>query len=157
MKTRTNIKNVCLGWTLVLVVGLGTGIVGCRNTPTAPGDQLAPTVALSSPSANGAVPAELTATFSEPIKRSTMTGASFFVLDVNAMRVGGVVTLDPSGEVATFTPTARFMQNQTYRATITRDVTDLAGNHLASDQTFSFSTSASTPGEPDPEPIQHGS
>ncbi len=46
------------------------------------------------------------------------------------------------GNTATFTPDAALADNTVYTATVTTAVTDLAGNHLAADYTWSFTTAA---------------
>jgi hypothetical protein len=57
-----------------------------------------------------------------------------------ATGVVGVVTLDGTGKIAAFTPSANLALGTTYTATITTGAQDLAGNPLASNFVWSFTT-----------------
>ena len=57
-----------------------------------------------------------------------------------ATGVTGVVTLDGTGKIATFTPTANLALNTTYTGKITTGAQDLAGNALAANYLWSFTT-----------------
>src|ERR1700693_3180589 len=54
--------------------------------------------------------------------------------------VTGTVTMDGTGRVAAFTPSANLALGTTYTATITTGVQDLFGNALASNFVWSFTT-----------------
>ena len=54
----------------------------------------------------------------------------------------GTVTLNPAGTIATFTPSALLADNTTYTATLTTAITDVAGNALAADHVWTFTTAA---------------
>jgi len=102
-------------------------------------DNTAPTVVSTVPADaadNVAVTTTIVITFSEAIDEATMDG---FVTDGvdNVAGTGSVV-----GNTATFTPDAPLADNTVYTATVTTAVTDLAGNHLAADYTWSFTTAA---------------
>jgi len=99
-------------------------------------DTTPPTVSSTSP-ANGAtgvaVNPAISATFSEAV--SNVTSATFTVAGVTG-------TVNYSGTTATFTPSSNLAYSNTYTATISTAVTDLAGNHLAAAKTWSFTTGA---------------
>jgi hypothetical protein len=81
----------------------------------------------------------VTFTFSEAMDPATIN-ASTFTLKQGTTVVPGVVTY--SGLVATFTPSANLEYSKTYTATITTGAKDLAGNALAANISFSFTTVA---------------
>ncbi len=111
------------------------------TTGAAP-DTTAPTVTLTVP-ADGATAValgnNLTATFSEAMDPLTITNLSF-TLTNGVNPVTGAVTY--SGVTAVFNPLADLAFNTTYIATITTVAADLAGNPLASDYVWSFTTGA---------------
>jgi len=81
------------------------------------------------------------ATFSEAMKPSTINTTTF-TLAAGTTPVAGTVTYDVSSYVATFTPTNPLALDTLYTATITTGAQDLAGNALASDYVWHFTTSA---------------
>lgn len=98
-----------------------------------------PTVTFTSPanSATGyALNSAITATFSEVIDSSTVTALTFTLRDGTS--VAG--TVEYSGTTATFTPTGNLAASTLYTATITTGVKDMAGNALASNHTWTFTT-----------------
>jgi hypothetical protein len=106
-------------------------------------DAVAPTVSSTDPSDAGtgvAVNKKVAATFSEAMDPSTVTAATFTLTAPNAAPVSGAVTY--VGTTATFTPAASLAANTTYTATVTTGVTDLAGNALASNAAWTFTTGA---------------
>jgi hypothetical protein len=84
----------------------------------------------------------VTATFSEAMKASTINNTTFTLTGPGLTSVGGTVTYIASSDVATFTPTSALALNTVYTATITTGAEDLAGDPLASDFVWSFTTSA---------------
>ena len=70
---------------------------------------------------------------------STINGSTF-ILKKGSQPVSGTVTY--AGVTATFKPTAALAPNTVYTATITTGAKDLAGNALASDFVWSFTTGA---------------
>ncbi len=104
------------------------------------GDTTAPTVTLSIP-ADGAtgvlIGSNLSATFTEEMDPLTITDASFTLTD-GITPVSGTVTY--SGVTAVFNPRVNLTDNTNYTATITTGAKDLAGNALASNYVWSFTT-----------------
>src|SRR5450756_223063 len=76
-------------------------------------------------------------TFSEGMDPSTINDTTF-TLKQGDMPISGVVTY--TGTKATFTPASNLVINKIYTVTITTGAKDLAGNALASNNTFSFTT-----------------
>ncbi len=86
--------------------------------------------------------ATVTASFDEAIDPSTVTPASF-TLSSQAGTVSATVAYNASTRVATLTPIAPLAWGTTYTATIksgSGGVKDLAGNSVASDYTWTFTT-----------------
>ena len=99
----------------------------------------APTVSSTSPS-NGAtgvaINSTITATFSEAMQASTITTDTFTVGGV-----AGTVTYDSGSKTATFTPSSNLSYSTIYTAIITTGVKNLAGNAMAANYTWTFTTS----------------
>jgi hypothetical protein len=133
---------------------------------TVAADTTPPTVSAVSPP-NGATgvatTTAVTAQFSEAMKASTITTASFVLRDPSNMTVSATMAYNTSTFVATLTPSAPLANSTTYTATVTTGVTDAAGNTLASNFMWSFTTvapagcpcsiwsAAATPGSADPD------
>ena len=79
----------------------------------------------------------LSATFSEVMSPGTLSSASF-VLFAGTNAIAGTVSY--IGVVGTFDPTFDLIAETAYTAHIRSTVTDLAGNHLAHDYVWSFTT-----------------
>jgi MYXO-CTERM domain-containing protein len=110
--------------------------------PAGAPDITAPTVSSTSPVDNAtgvAVTTAVTATFNEPIAPATLTAASFRLND-GVDNVTGTVSLNAAGTIATFTPSALLADNTTYTATLTTAITDVAGNALAANHVWTFTT-----------------
>src|SRR6185369_12671342 len=107
-------------------------------------DIVAPTV-LSTGPANGAtgVPTNqvVTATFSEAMNAATITAASFSLSGPGATPVPGTVTYSAPTHVARFTPVSALAASTTFTATITTGAQDLAGNAMAVNKVWTFTTS----------------
>ena len=114
-------------------------------TYTPAGDTTPPSITGRTP-ANGAtavaLAANVTATFSEAMNPSTITTGTFTLV-----RQGTTTPLAASvsyaSQVATLNPSADLLAGTTYVATVkggTSGVKDVAGNALAGDQTWSFTT-----------------
>jgi hypothetical protein len=126
------------GSNIVLTIdGLG---VPCSTTTGA----ITPTVSSIIPTNTAtAVPinSKLAVTFSEAMNPATITNTTF-TLQQGITTVTGTVSY-VSG-TATFAPATALTNNTLYTATITTGAMDLAGNALASDFVWSFTTGAST-------------
>jgi len=81
--------------------------------------------------------APITATFSEPMAPGSLNATSFTVMQ-GATPVPGTVIF--VGVTALFTPLENLAGNTVYTAMITEDATDLAGNTMAADYTWTFTT-----------------
>jgi hypothetical protein len=82
------------------------------------------------------------ATFSEAMNPATINAATFTLAGPGGTAVAGLVAYAAIGNTATFTPAALLSPNTTFTATITTGTTDLAGNALASNFVWSFTTGA---------------
>jgi hypothetical protein len=80
-------------------------------------------------------------TFSEAMSASSIT-SSTFTLKQGTTSVAGAVA--SSGTTATFTSTNSLLTSTVYTATVTTGAKDLAGNALAVNNTWSFTTAAAT-------------
>ena len=111
-----------------------------KFTTGAAADTTKPTVTATDPAkAATGVPIgnKLSATFSEALAPATITTTTF-ILKQGATAVPGAVTY--SGVTAVFTPASYLLSSTVYTATITTGVKDLAGNAVASNYVWSFTT-----------------
>lgn len=116
-------------------------------TTGATSDNTPPTVISTNPAdtATGVgVNAAVNATFSEAMDASTITTAQFTLTDPGLTLVTGTVAYHVASNIATFTPAGNLTINTLYTATITTGAKDLAGNVLAVDKVWSFTTAATT-------------
>jgi hypothetical protein len=79
----------------------------------------------------------ITADFSTAMDAASIDAGTFIVKQ-GANIIAGTVSY--AGLKATFTPAANLIANRVYTATITTDATDIAGNAIAKDTTWSFAT-----------------
>ncbi|MBF0169571.1 MAG: Ig-like domain-containing protein [Nitrospinae bacterium] len=118
-------------------------------TPPIPGPNPGPSPDLRAPRVTSTVPANLAtevaintsiiATFSEAMNPLSLTTASFTVKK-GLVTVPGTVL--PVGLTAVFTPNAPLDSSAVYTATITTVAEDLAGNNLAANYVWTFTTGA---------------
>ncbi len=110
-------------------------------------DTTPPTVTGTTPAngaSNVATSTTVTATFSEPMASASLTNSSFRLTDTTAnSAVAASVGYDGPSQTAILTPSAALAAGHAFSATLSTSVTDLAGNHLASAMTWTFSTAAS--------------
>jgi hypothetical protein len=86
---------------------------------------------------------KIIATFSQPMTVATITAAGTFtvaVAGVGGAPVTGTVTYVPATNTATFSPTAILAASTQYTATVTTAAQSAAGNNLASNFVWSFTT-----------------
>ncbi|WP_083510348.1 Ig-like domain-containing protein [Pseudarthrobacter sulfonivorans] len=125
------------------------------TAPAGGGDTTAPTVTGTSPAAGAtgvAVTANVTGTFSEAMDASTVTSSTFTLTGPGTTPVPAAVTYSSAGNIATLNPTADLAANTTYTATIesgSAGVKDVAGNALATDRTWTFTTASAGGGTPE--------
>ena len=116
-------------------------------TTGAAGDTSAPTVTSVSPidgSSGICLTKSVSATFSEPMDAATINTTTFGVTQ-GSLAVAGTVSYDATTQVASFVPTnpAGFAASTSFVVTIrsgSAGVKDLAGNALASDKVWGFTT-----------------
>ncbi len=112
----------------------------------AAGPDLTPPTVISTIPANAAtnVPINqaVAATFSKALNPTTLNAASYTLQGPGGAAVAGLVTYAAIGDTATFTPTATLAPNTLFTATLTTMITDLAGNALASNYVWTFTTGA---------------
>jgi len=110
-----------------------------------PPDTEPPTVSSTSPTdgeTDVAIGTTVSVTFSEAMDSATITTSSF-TLD----SVAGSISYDSGTYTATFTPSANLDESTTYTATLSTAITDVAGNPLAAEETWSFTTEGVIPGD----------
>jgi len=126
------------------------GAVTEHNLAVTISDTTPPTVSSTSPTSGAtgvAITTTVSATFSEALNASTVTTASF-TLKAGTTPVSGSVSYNSSTHAATFTPGANLANSTTYTATLSTAITDAAGNPLAAEYSWSFTTvSAVIPGD----------
>jgi hypothetical protein len=87
------------------------------------------------------------ARFSEPMAAASANGSTVLLKDASGSLVTATVAYDGASTSATLTPNAPLAGGTTYTATVkggSAGVTDAAGNALAADDTWSFTTGAAT-------------
>jgi hypothetical protein len=121
---------------------LGSGALGSVSP--------APTVTVVSPllGATGvAINGAIKVTFDKIMDPLTLNTSTFTVTSADSS-VTGTVTLAPLGKIATFQPTGDLAANTLYTATVTTGAKDLAGNALASNKVWTFTTGATAAAAP---------
>jgi hypothetical protein len=120
-----------------------TPVVDDVNIIFTPGaDTVAPTVSAVFP-ASGAYDAAsntaVTAAFSEPMASATINSSTFtLVKQGNSTPIAATVTYNASTKSATLQPNAALDLGSTYVATLSIAVTDMAGNSLQTNYTWTF-------------------
>ena len=123
------------------------------TSPAAP-DTTPPTVQSTTPanaSAGALVGTTVSARFNEPLASSTVTNASVLLRDSGGVLVPATVSWDAATASAILRPNSALAYSTTYAATVkggTGGVTDVAGNPLATDYSWSFTTQALPPPPP---------
>ncbi|QOY51863.1 Ig-like domain-containing protein [Candidatus Sulfurimonas baltica] len=106
---------------------------------TASADAEAPTVSSNSPADSAAdisIGSNVTVTFNEAMDSATLNGTN---ITISPAAAGA---FSDNGTTVTFNPTSNLVTNTTYTVTVGTGVTDVAGNNLASNHVFSFTTEA---------------
>lgn len=86
------------------------------------------------------------ATFSEDMDPATIIGTNFTVVNTTAggIAVAGAVSYSVSSKIAIFTPAATLPASSLYTVTMTTAVADMAGNLMAVNQVWTFTTGTTT-------------
>ncbi|MEI6234254.1 MAG: ice-binding family protein [Planctomycetota bacterium] len=116
----------------------------CNFIPGSIPDITAPIVLATVPAKSAtsiAINSKITVTFNEAMNLSTLNAATF-VLVQGATVVPGTLTYAANGTAATFTPSSNLANNTPFTATVTTGAKDLAGNALAANFVWNFTTSA---------------
>ncbi|WP_433788747.1 PQQ-dependent sugar dehydrogenase [Actinoplanes sp. CA-252034] len=112
-------------------------------------DTTAPTVTSTNPAGGvtGVAPTTpVTVRFGEPMAAGTITSANLELRGPGGTLVDRAVTYDAATQTATITPSAALTLSTQYTVTVRTAVTDTAGNALAAEHRFSFTTAgASSP------------
>jgi Bacterial Ig-like domain len=147
-KTMSIIKSsavlVTATFALLQIQGCGGGGGGgvTPNSPTSQQvDTSKPTVISTTPAQNGVAVgtnSAITMTFNEPIDSATVNSQTFTVMEGGTTPVTGSIT--SVGTTALFRPTGNLLEGASYTATVTTGVKDLAGNALAANYTWDFTT-----------------
>jgi hypothetical protein len=119
---------------------MGAPYVWSFTTGTTP-DVVRPTVVATAPGTaelGVAINSDVTATFSETMLAGTVSTTTFTLVNNLGASVAGSVSY--VGLVATFRPSARLAPSTAYTATVDSVVTDLAGNAMAADYVWTFTT-----------------
>ncbi len=114
-------------------------------TTGAAADAVAPTVGQVTPADNAtgvALGAKVSASFSEALNPSAVSVANFTLRDGSVTVPASVRYVGGTNFTAELVPGAQLAVNTVYTATLTTGLTDLAGNHLAANYSWSFTTAA---------------
>ena len=138
----------------VSLIALLIAAAGCgsssKNTTAPVVDTTAPTVSATNPIDGATGVAVITASFSEAMNASTITGATFKLTGPSAAPVAGSITYDAANYLARFTPTTALVNGTAYTATLTTGMKDVAGNALTVNHVWNFSTAAAAGGQLSP-------
>tara|TARA_R110000737_G_scaffold18342_2_gene36332 strand:+ start:7889 stop:9286 length:1398 start_codon:yes stop_codon:yes gene_type:complete len=122
-----------------------TLVAGCNDSNNEENLETVPSISASNPAdlaIDVAINQQITATFSDSMNGATINNSSFTVIDPDQTSVAGIVSYDESGNTAVFAASSDFAFNTLYAATISTAVTSAEGIAIASDYTWSFTTSA---------------
>lgn len=153
MKLATLVAALLFALGIVFAAG-SAGAAPCPNCDPGGGDggdTTAPTITSVSPP-NGSLvhpAANVTVTFSEGMEPASITPSTFtLVRQGQTTPVAATVSYDAGSNTATLDPNADLAQPASYTATVkggAGSVTDLVGNALAADHTWSFNVPDNTP------------
>lgn len=114
--------------------------------PKSSADTTPPTISSTVPTANAtgvSRTADITITFSESMKASTLNNNNIFIMkDSDSSVVEGTMTYNTAQTVVTFNPTNSLEATTSYTLYITDNVMDVAGNRLANHVGRFFQTGA---------------
>ena len=131
--------------TISTSVGNGGILIALRQKPVTTPDLTPPTVVSTTPASNATAVStgtNITAVFSESLTASTVNGSSAF-LRAGTTSVPATVSYTAGSQNVTLTPASALSAGTIYTATLkggTGGIQDAAGNNLAADYTWSFTT-----------------
>ncbi len=131
-----------------VVASDGTALASSNSWSFTTGGPPAPTVSAMTPANNAtgvAVTSAVTATFSEALDASTVTGLTFTLAPLGGAAVPASVAYTSSGSIATLTPSSPLAYNTTYTATLTTGIKSSDEIPLAQASTWTFTTIAAPP------------
>lgn len=140
-----------LSTTMLLALLFAVLIAGCGNdnnsspngpTPVPTPDTTPPTVLSTNPINGATGVALINVTFSEPMDAPSISTASFAVKGPGVTAVAGAVSYDAANNRASFVPTNALVSATAFTGTIMITAKDVAGNALASNYVWNFSSSA---------------
>lgn len=145
MKTQ-NYFTKMLSTTMVLALLFGAFIAGCSKDDKSPlggtPDTTPPTVSSTNPINGSTGVALINVTFSEAMSSTSINSASFTVTGPGVNAVAGAVSYDVANKRAAFVPSSNLASATYFTATITTSVEDPAGNALANNYVWNFTTAA---------------
>jgi hypothetical protein len=149
----------CLTWFMALLfvaLAAGCGGGGGRDPILGSGATLLLAVTANAPAAGAtgvALNTKVSATFNKDVDAATINATTFKLTGPGAVAVPGAVSYAADTKTATFTPTTPtgvLLAGTSYTATVTTGAKDLAGNALASNFVWTFTTSGDTTGDTTP-------
>ena len=136
--------------------GSSNYLVDVVFTTTVGPDTVAPSVVSTVPvptAANIAATANITATFGEAMAPASITATSVVLRDASAALVPSSLSYSPATRTVTIDPAATLLDRTNYTVTIlggAGGVTDVAGNPLAANYSWTFTTAVAQTPRPDP-------
>ncbi len=133
-------RSIVLCFSLLMFASCGGGGGGGGGNPNQT-DTTPPTVSFNFPAAGAtdvSIHSSLSVTFSEPMDVATLNQTTFTLKDGSNNPVVG--TVDWTAQTAAFHPAVSLAYDTLYTATISTGVKDAAGNALASEHTWTFTT-----------------
>jgi len=136
-------SNIKIWFTAFLLLIFATG---CGDPDRQTGGSLGPPTVIAVTPPNGSTvacpnPAIITATFSKAMNPATIN-TSTFTVSTGGANVAGSVSYVAATDTATFTASSPLAASTTYTGTITTGAADTSGQTLASNFTWTFTTSA---------------
>ena len=121
-------------------------------------DETPPTISSRTPASGAsgvATGADVTVTFSEPMNPATINASTVELRDPSSAEVPATVSYSAAQRQATLHPSSALQNSTAYTVTVKGGeggVADLAGNPLAADSSWSFTTASPPPPPPDEGP-----
>ncbi|MGM0432941.1 MAG: ice-binding family protein, partial [Spirochaetota bacterium] len=139
MKTNKKSKKYLL--VLLAVITISVALVGCNKLIETGESPLVISTLPADQATDVAIDADITATFSGEMDNTTIDTDSF-TLYAGTSKISGTVTYDAGNLTASFNSAANLATGTTYTATVTTAVTNAAGNAMAQNKVWTFTTVA---------------